>query len=676
MSGRLNRPGVDVFQILDSRKPSALRPVMVPAIVGVHKNIQYNLPLAYHYTGVANAATAIPTGLSAVVQQRFVQEADISLFIETDRGLVLLAGGGSDYTVALDAQNGVLNTIALGATISPVKSLVDTGIAATITLSVEGSTKYLIVEDPSVDFSSIGVRPNDDFTLDYASSNLNADPGETLKVSSVESSTKLKLVYSANLLAGTWLDDTLITYNIDTPEMTDVAGQLYVSYFDAVVINDVNTVIEINGAQDIKDNFGTLEPENPLGFHCLTGAIATDRTFYAVRVKEDTDAAYEIALDALKTVDDAYYIVPTSQADNVISLAKTHAEFMSTPYQKGERVAMTSAIIPDYDITDSESADMSCVVTSVTAATTDVTVTGVITGMAPGNILRVTETDMQLGDNSYVDNEAVKLVVLGVAGPVVTVSGVITNLAGIAIGVSTFNVRGTTSSYQGGEKARVMAERSAAKDSQRIVNVSPDTVEASVTRSVQDAPNYVVTTSTAVEAVSGSVAAAAIGCHGSAMTPVQPHTNLAVPGILGAIGSNEELSADNLDVAAGGGNWILLNQRGGGAVTTRHQLTTAVSDVNTREFSVVKSVDYAAKVFRNYLSPLVGKSIITDPFIKKVVGPAASAALYSLTEQGQVSIKSKILAIYQDENDPTRIVVEVDILPLYPANYFTVKLFI
>ena len=164
--------------------------------------------------------------------------------------------------------------------------------------------------------------------------------------------------------------------------------------------------------------------------------------------------------------------------------------------------------------------------------------------------------------------------------------------------------------------------------------------------------------------------------HASALKPTQPQTNLAVPGISEVIGSNEILTGDNLDVVSGGGNWVLLNTRGGGIVTTRHQLTTAVSDVNTREFSVVKAVDYASKVFRSYLNPLVGKSIITDSFINKVVYPTAHAALFALTDGGSLSARSAVLNIYQNEADPTRINIEVDIVPLYPANYFTVKLFI
>ena len=806
MPGRLDRPGVDVFQILESRKPTALRPVLVPVIVGAHKNIQYNLPLVFHNTQLKATATigihadntdgataaavgdtvividnasptpgsstytyqtaasaglsvahganmvdsltnlatqinldstinvtavydvnskvvtltqgvfgttgngiavaivttgsamtdsttfaggrnpetsdvAIPTGLSAVVQQKFSAKTDISVYMETTRGLALLTEGSSeDYTVSLDGSLGVNNNIATSGTIDVTKNLVNDAIADTVVLSSESSTNYIIIQDSSMDFSAAGVQAGDIITIDFTTSALNSTITESLVVSSVESSSKLKAAFTDN--NATWQNDILVTYDINTPEMTALSGQIYVSYSNATVINDTNKLIEINGAQDIKDNFGELTPENPLGYHCLMGALATDRTFYATRVNEDSITGFELGFDSLKTVDDAYYVIPASQDDNVQALAKTHAEFMSDPYQKGERVSVISKVIPDYDIIDNNTVSGGFVTTilkSVTTASSVLTAVGSLNTIAPGHIVRVEETGLQLADGSYVNNETTKLVVLAVSGQDITVSGKIEKLDGSAIVVGSGAVsdcRITSTSYVGGDKARVAAEKASAIDSKRVTNIFPDTMKASVTRKTQEAPNYDVVTSTLIEDVPGSVAAACIGCHASALKPVQPQTNIVVPGISGAVGSNDELTADNLDVVAGGGNWILLNQRGGNSVITRHQLTTAVSDVNTREFSVVKSVDYASKVFRNYLSPLVGKSIITDTFIKKVVTPTAFAALHTLSDSGQISSKSKVLAIYQNESDPTRITVEVDILPLYPANYFTVKLFI
>lgn len=672
MAGRLSKPGVDVFQILESRKPTAFRPVLVPVIVGTHKNIQYNLPLAFHYASTANSAVAIPTGVSAVVQQKFAQSSDIDVFIGTSRGLAQLTAV-TDYTITLDAALGVDNEITTSATINVTKKLVDDSIASSITLET-GSTNYIVIEDSSLDFSAAGVQPGDLVSIDYSTSVNNSDPSQTLSVVTVESPIKIKATYADNSAA--WVDETLITYDIDTPQLSDVAGQLYVSYDEAVVINDANTIIEIQGAQDIKDNFGTLEPENPIGYHCLMGALATDRTFYAVRTNEDSTAGFEIALDSLKTDFDSYFVIPASQTDDIIALCKTHVDFMSQPEQKGERVTLVCKDIPEYDIIKS---GLTCTLSSTTSATSTLGFSGSpdLTAVKPGHIIRANTATIQLVDGTYINDTTEKLVVLeNPGGDALKVSGQITNLNGVPIGVSSFTCSATSVSYIGGDKARIASEKAESLDDKRVINIFPDIFEASVTRSSQSAPHYEVVEATAIEEVSGSVAAAAVGCHASSLSPTQPQTNMAVPGLQSAVGSNEELSSDNLDVAAGGGNWILVNSTGGGTVTTRHQLTTAVSDVNTREFSVVKSVDYSAKVIRDYLAPLVGKSVITDSFIKKVVRPTASAALYALTDGGHLSAKSSIIAIYQNEDDPTRITLEFDAVPLYPANNFTVKLYI
>jgi hypothetical protein len=451
---------------------------------------------------------------------------------------------------------------------------------------------------------------------------------------------------------------------------------VYTSYNEATVINDVNKVVEINGVQDIKDNFGTLEPENPLGYHALMGAIATDRTFFAVRAASDDVEGFEVALDSLKLQEDAYFIVPASQDDNVISLCQTHVDFMSDPYQKGERVALVSKTIPEYDIIESPVTNGAITVPNPADATTTVTYGENLEDARPGHILRVEDNQIQLLDGTYIDNLKNKLVILDVIGATsLKVAGQIAKIDGAAVdGSEAMTWAVTTPTYQKGEKARIAAEKAASFDNKRVVNIYPDIVEASVTRTVQEAPHYAAVEESGLEDVNASVAAFCVACHASALQPVQPQTNITVPGIASAVGSNDELSADNLDVISGGGNWILMNKAG--SVSTRHQLTTAVSDVTLREFSVVKSIDYAAKVFRNYLNPLVGKSIITDSFIKKVVWPTASAALHALTDGGQLSAKSSVMSIYQNEDDPTRITLEIDVVPLYPANYFSVKLFI
>jgi hypothetical protein len=806
MAGRLNKPGVDVWQILENRKPTAQRPVLVPVIVGAHKNIQYNLPLAFHYANNLQTVT-IPTGETSVVQQKFSATSDISVFINSTRGLIKLTeGAAADYTISLDSNLGVDNDVTITASVQKSKVLADNSIAASISLKTIGSVNYIVIEDTSIDYSGVDVQPGDTVTIDLSTSVFNSAGSladlfadtPALVVSSVEGPTTIRCTFADN--NAKWVDETLVTYDISTPTLTGtgtenvllagavtsitaswdssaqaikleapaatytandnwvganlvvdagsfsvgndtysnsdnmtvtayastseiyarfddipyssdfatdsvtvssfkytsyagIAGQTYVTYDEGLVINDVNTIIEINGSTDILDNFGTIEPENPLGFHTLAGAVATDRAFYAVRVESDDTVGYEVALDSLKNNDDVYYVVPASQDDTVIALCKTHVDFMSDPYQKGERVTIVSKNIPAYDIVsdnnntgEATGDSLQFYVSTTSSGSTTFKLLGSetadLTDTVPGHLFRVGSQVVQLADGTYIDDTKNRLVVLdySAGGDLVKVSGQVNKLGGVTIvaGPSGTTVSGTITSvsYTGGDKARIIKEKAEAIDDKRVINIVPDTVEISVKRSSQSAPNYAVVESTSVENVSASVAAAALACDASSLAPTQPLTNMAVPGIYGAVGSNEELSSDNLDVIAGGGNWILLNTRGGGTVINRHQLTTAVSDVNTREFSVVRAIDYAAKIFREYLKSLVGKSVITDTFIKKVVRPSAGAAMYALVDGNILSEKSNIIAIYQNEDDPTRITIEVELVPLYPANYFTVKLYI
>lgn len=677
MTSRLNAPGVDVYQILENRKPSNLKPVQVPCVFGVHRNIQNQLSLIYHKDDTANLVVAIPTGHSAVTQQIFSATSDITAYINTSRGLALLSEETSGawtsddhYTVSIDTDLGATNLISITSSIDNIqKTLILNSTASSVTLVSSSSINYLHFDDPNLDLSGLGVEPGDLVEIDFDSTNKNEATdfsALTLSVTEVVNSNEFKATWGDN--NSTWVDDTNVVYDLKTPVLVSVSGQVYLSY-NARVISDTAQLIEMNSVQDAKDEFGVLEPENPLGFHTLMSLVGTDRTFYAMRVRDETIAAYESSLETLKTSDDAYYLVPTTESKTIQDLVTTHVNYMSEPEQRGERVMIASRGIPTYTTYVASAAFNAW----PEAATTTLSVTTVQAAVIkPGHIFRPASSNtLTLSDGKVIDSIDVSWPVIDVAGTTVTMAGALGNPADRSI-TGAF----TSRTYRGDFRARYVASLAEAVDNKRVIHVYPDQVKVDVTRVTASSPNFVKTTITQEETLDGTVAAAVLAAQASSLRPAQPMSGLQVAGINKVVGSNDNMSGDNLDVMAGGGNWILVNTRGGASVVTRHQLTTAVSDVNTREFSVVRAVDYAAKVFRAYLNPLVGKSIITDNFIKRVVKPVCHSAKESLIEAGVISQRSKILTISQDTSDPTRIVIEIDLEPLYPANYFTVKLFI
>ena len=92
-------------------------------------------------------------------------------------------------------------------------------------------------------------------------------------------------------------------------------------------------------------------------------------------------------------------------------------------------------------------------------------------------------------------------------------------------------------------------------------------------------------------------AAAAIVGQVGALPPQQGHTNYPIPGLTGVVGS-EKFTKAQLNRMAGGGTFILAQDVQGGAVYCRHQLSTDMTSIETRELSITKIVDFVAKFLR------------------------------------------------------------------------------
>jgi len=677
MASRLNQPGVEVQQLTDERRPTVFRPVMVPCIFGIHNNIQKNLDLVYHADGAANSGVVIASGLSTVTSQ-IISSSSLSVYAETTRGLAPLTIT-THYTASFDIELGVTNLITIKDPIDITKQLVSTNSSTSINSLSSAGTNYVIITDTGADFSQAGIKPGDLITIDFATSVRNSSgafTGQDLTVVEVSDSQNLKSVWSNN--NSSWVSEYSVSYAAWTPTMTDVSGQILVSYTGRV-INDVNKIVEIISNEDARNQFGVLEPENPLGYHVLSALSATDKSLYAMRVATDDTAGYDSALDSMRNEEDIYFVVPTTQSSTVASLCEVHVDYMSLPENKAERVAFINRTVPDYDV--KFNLDTPIDILEVGPASTGLSMSdaGWTSGLpfiVPGDIWRPNETVI-LSNGSVVNNSDVRLTVIAKSGTVVTVSGAIAYYNGLAAPATTA-VEGffTTTNYTKDNRAKYLSALGEAYDNKRIINVVPDNCKMFVSRIKQKAPTWELYAENAEETVNGTNICASLAAYASAVAPSKPLTNEIVPGITDLIGSNDIMTNDHLDTIAGGGNWILIRTRGGGISTTRHQLTTAVSDVNTREFSVVKSIDFAAKTFRAYLRPLVGKSTITDNFIKKVLRPVTFAAMHALIEGGTVSGKSSVLSIVQNTDDPTKITIEVKIVPLYPANYFVVKIYV
>ena len=167
------------------------------------------------------------------------------------------------------------------------------------------------------------------------------------------------------------------------------------------------------------------------------------------------------------------------------------------------------------------------------------------------------------------------------------------------------------------------------------------------------------------------------GCGVAAMTgqqnPSQPFTNLPMVGFVRPIGSNDLFSEDAMATAAAGGIYWIIQDAPGAPCVSRHQLTTNVGSLKTREFSILKSVDYVAKLLRGQVKRFIGRNNITKQLLE-AVSLGMQGALSSVT--GSVVAEASLDSITQDQNNPDTIRAEVTIVPFYPANYIKITIFV
>ena len=168
------------------------------------------------------------------------------------------------------------------------------------------------------------------------------------------------------------------------------------------------------------------------------------------------------------------------------------------------------------------------------------------------------------------------------------------------------------------------------------------------------------------------LAAAAAGMV-SGNTPEQGFTNVPISGNISKLKyAGDFFSEANLNTVASGGNYIMWQSSLSAPVSSRHQMSTNVSGVELQELSITKSIDYTAKFVRSALVPYIGRYNITEAFLSMVRTILNGQATF-LRREGHVS-DLKVLKVEQDDVAKDRVLVELNILVLYPVNYIKIQL--
>jgi hypothetical protein len=154
--------------------------------------------------------------------------------------------------------------------------------------------------------------------------------------------------------------------------------------------------------------------------------------------------------------------------------------------------------------------------------------------------------------------------------------------------------------------------------------------------------------------------------------PQQGFTNFPITGLTRVVGSSDFFTQRQLNVVAAGGVYILIQDAQGAPVVCRHQLSTDLTSIETRELSITKVVDYVAKFMRAGLRNFIGRSNITHPFLDNL-STVVSGQLNFLVAGG-VLIGADINNILQDADAPDTVLIDVTLDVPFPCNFIRLTL--
>jgi hypothetical protein len=130
-----------------------------------------------------------------------------------------------------------------------------------------------------------------------------------------------------------------------------------------------------------------------------------------------------------------------------------------------------------------------------------------------------------------------------------------------------------------------------------------------------------------------------------------------------------------LNTIASGGIEIFTQDQNNLPVYSRHQLTTDMTDNVRKEQSLVHSVDHAALLLVDAVDQNTGKYVIDQALMDALRVTVGSVADY-LTKKIRSIESLTISKLEQDTTDPSVVLMEVQVTPLYPYNGSTIIMYV
>lgn len=362
-----------------------------------------------------------------------------------------------------------------------------------------------------------------------------------------------------------------------------VSADIHIAY-SALRTDLKSTILDFASLADIKGALGDVTDANPLGLACVLALANTRTSIKAIAVGSNDLAGYVDAMGVSEAIR-LYAIVPLTQDQSILSSFATSVQQWSTPANASWRTLLANTKIPDEITVGLYSASFQNInggnntINDTTNVLDSSNSTFITDGVTPGDIVNVTL-------NGVVDRYTVQQVITNTQ---LLIDGTHANESGFS-----FYVSRPLSKLQ---KAAYIASVSGTFKSNRVIHIQPDTVGININGTIKYLPGYYL--------------CAAVGGLTAGLPVQQGFTNIGVAGIADLKFSNFYFTKSQLSTISAAGTFLYVQEAAGTIPYCRHQLTTDLSDLNYREYSLVKNWDFLAYSYYDTVKSFIGTWNIT-----------------------------------------------------------------
>uniref|UniRef100_A0A7C3WVH1 Uncharacterized protein n=1 Tax=Dictyoglomus turgidum TaxID=513050 RepID=A0A7C3WVH1_9BACT len=433
-------------------------------------------------------------------------------------------------------------------------------------------------------------------------------------------------------------------------------------------------LLEFNTVSEIEDEIGPITTDNPLAYGCWLAKMACpSRTLYAIGVEEissnspmGTATAYSKVMDFLASFD-VYTIVPMTQDLDILQAWNTHVQTMSNVDNKLERCCFgtigrpergpNSVLVSGTDGKNESNTEFNTNIPGLTSILQDQGI----------NVNAADWTNPDQGVYLDIESTSKHYHIKSASGSIVTIQTEAgsdfysdTDFTGLTLITESFAVK---------KRGALLVDSSGKPDKDAISRAIADTAKLFAhKRFILGYAESVIVSDNGITMEVPAYYAACV--EAGKRAEVLPHigfTNTTCPGILGVKGTADYFSTKQLNVMAGGGVWIWMQKTPSSPVITRHQLTTDVTTIENREWSLTAPLDYLAKIIRLQIRPLLGKFNIDDNLLR-LVDAILDGIRTEVKDNQKIFADIEFGELKTEEGHPDTLIVEVPVVRIYPFN--------